>query len=209
MNSVFSNIRTAGDFFRSLKWAWQRATRGYCDLDTYDIGDWFLNTLPDMLESIKHSRTGFLSVLEEKGIEHFGLTNINEYHSAPDELRRKIDDYCNEKWGEILSEMIFLLREATWNTCSKVNPYEEKYHRISEEFREKYGEWGEKLWREEEKAQAKKTGSTPMYLPSHLQEYKYISELYLNEEGKISEYQDQCKNKALELFSKWFYALCI
>ena len=108
-----------------------------------------------------------------------------------------------------MSEMIFLLREANEDTCSKVNPYEEEYHRASEEFRKKYGEWGEKLLTEEEKAKAKKTGSHPIYLPSHLPEYKEISELYLEKEYKISEYQVQCKDKAIEMFSKWFYSLWI
>ena len=209
MYSVFANIRTVGDFFRSIKWAWQRATKGYCVLDTYGVNDWFLNTLPDMLESIKNNRVGFPSALQEEGMEHYGLKSMDEYNAASEELRDKIDDYGNEKWGEILSEMIFLLREANEDTCSKINPYEKEYHRVSEEFREKYGEWGEKLLADEEKAKAKKSGSQPIYLPSHLPEYKEISESYFNEERKISEYQAQCKDKAIEMFSKWFYSLWI
>ena len=66
-----------------------------------------------------------------------------------------------------------------------------------------------KLLTEEEKAKAKKSGSHPIYLPSHLPEYKEISELYFSEERKISEYQVQCKDKAIEMFSKWFYSLWI
>lgn len=209
MYSVFANIRTVGDFFRSIKWAWQRATKGYCDLDTYGVGDWFLNTLPDMLESIKNNRVSFPSVLLEEGMEYYGLKSVDEYNAASEELRDKVDAYGDEKWGEILSEMIFLLREANEDTCSKANPYEKEYHRVSEEFREKYGEWGEKLLTKEEKENAKKSGSNPVYLPAHLSEYKEISELYFNEEHKISEYQAQRKDKALEMFSKWFYSLWI
>ena len=209
MYSVFANIRTVGDFFRSIKWAWQRAAKGYCDLDTYGVGDWFLNTLPDMLESIKNNRIGFPSVLLEEGMEHYGLKSMDEYNAASEELRDKIDDYGNEKWGEILSEMIFLLREANEDTCSMVNPHEEEYHRVSEEFRKTYGKWGEKLLTKEEKSKAKKSGSHPIYLPSHLPEYKEIIELYLEEEHKISEYQVQCKDKAIEMFSKWVYSLWI
>ena len=209
MYSVFSDVRTIGDFFRSLKWAWQRATKGYCDLDTYGVGDWFLNTLPDMLEFIKENRLNYPSTLLEEGSELYGLKSVDEYHTASEELRNKIDDYGNEKWGEILSEMIFLWREANADTCSKINPYREEYHRVSEEFRKKYGEWGEGLMTEEEKEKAKKTGSHPVYFPCHLPEYKEISELYFNEERKISEYQVQCKDKALEMFSKWFYSLWV
>ena len=209
MNSVFANIRTAGDVFKSFKWAYQRAIKGYSNLDTYGVGDWFLNTLPDMLESIKNNRVGFPSVLQMEGMEHYGLKSMDEYNAASEKLRDKVDDYCNEKWGEILSELIFLLREANEDTCTKVNPYEEEYHRVSEEFRKKYGEWGERLMTVKEKAKAKKNGSYPVYLPSHLPETKEISELYFNEEHKIREYQAQCKDKAIEMFSKWFYSLRI
>ena len=207
MYSVFANIRTVGDFFRSIKWAWQRATKGYCDLDTYGVGDWFLNTLPDMLESIKNNRVSFPSVLLEEGMEHYGLKSMDEYNAASEEFRDKVDAYGDEKWGEILSKMIFLLREANEDTCSKVNPYEEEYHRVSEDFRKKYGEWGEKLLTDEQKAEAKKTGSHPVYLPHQMPEYKEICELHSEEERKLNAYREQCKNEALELFSKWFYSL--
>ena len=207
MYSVFSDVRTIGDFFRSLKWAWQRAIKGYCELDTYSIGDWLLNTLPDMCEAINQKRCGYPSAFFDEAMEHYGLKSMDEYNSAPEEIRDKVDDYGNEKWSEILSEMIFLLREANEDTCSKINPYEEEYHHVSEEFRKTYGEWGEGLMTEEEKEKAKKTGSHPVYFPCHLPEYKEISELYFDEERKISEYQVQCKDKALEMFSKWFYSL--
>ena len=177
MYSVFSNVKTIGDFFRSLKWAWQRATNGYCELDTYGVSDWFLNTLPDMLVEIKNNCTGY-----------------------PDEL-------TEDEWIRILDRMIFLLREANKDTCTKVNPYEDEYLHISKEFRAKYGEWGEKLLTDEQKAEAKKTGSYPVYLPFHMPEYKEICDRYYKEEDNLNVYREHCKNEALELFFKWFYAL--
>ena len=103
--------------------------------------------------------------------------------------------------------MTFLLREANEDTSTKVNPYDEAYSRISKEFCEKYGEWGEKLLTDEQKAEVKRTGSQPVYLPHHMPEYKEICELHSEEERKLSAYREQCKNEALELFSKWFYSL--
>ena len=199
MYSVFS--------FRSLKWAWQRATKGYCELDTYRVGDWLLNTLPDMCESINKKRYSYPSALFDEAMEHYGLKSMDEYNSAPEEIHDKVDDYGDKKWREILSRLTFLLREVNDDICTKVNPYEEEYHRISEEFRRKYGEFGEKLMTDEDKKREKETGCSPMYFPSHLPEYKEISERYFEEAQKIREYQEQCKNEALELFSKWFYSL--
>ena len=209
MYSVFSNVRTIGDFFRSLKWAWQRATKGYCELDTYSIGDWLLNTLPDMCEAINKKRCGHPSALFDEAMEHYGLKFMDEYNNASEEIRDKVDDYGDKKWGEIMSRLTFLLREANEDTCKNGNPYDEEYTRISKEFCEKYGEWGEKLLTDEEKAEAKKTGSCPVYLPHHMPEYKEICELHSEEERKLNAYRERCKNEALELFSKWFYSLSL
>ena len=207
MNSVFSNVRTIGDFFRSLKWSWQRATKGYCELDTYGVSDWFLHTLSDMCEYINENRYCYPTALFDEAVEHYGLKSMDEYNSAPKEIRDKVDDYGDKKWGEILSRLTFLLREANEDTCTKINPYETEYIRISEEFRAKYGEWGEKHLTDEEKAEVKKTGSHSVYLPHQMPEYKGICELHSEEERKLSAYREQCKNEALELFSKWFYSL--
>ena len=138
MNSVFSNIRTVGDFFRSLKWAWQRATKGYCELDTYSIGDWLLNTLPDMCETINKQRCGYPSMLFDEALLHYGLT-MDEYNSAPKELRDKVDDYGDKKWDEILSRLTFLLREANEDSCTKINPYDEE-HTLNEAL-ELFSKW--------------------------------------------------------------------
>ena len=208
MYSVFANIRTVGDLFRSIKWAWQRAIKGYCELDTYSVGDWFLNILPDMIESVKNNRMGVPSVLMEEAMEYYKLNSVDEYNDAPEELRRKIDEYGDEKWNAILTRMIFLLRESNADTCTRCNPYEGAYLRIWAEFREKYGEWGESLWPDEREAAEEYRGKVICF-PAHLPEYKEISDKYFEEERKIGEYQMRCKDAALELFSKWFYNLWI
>jgi hypothetical protein len=58
MNSVFEKNPCRGlykipGFFRSLKWAYQRATRGYADCDVWNIDMWFLSVMPDMLKQLE------------------------------------------------------------------------------------------------------------------------------------------------------------
>ena len=59
MNSVFEKpyiktpITTIKGFFKNLKWAWQRATKGYCEKDVWNIDSWFLSIIPYMLEELK------------------------------------------------------------------------------------------------------------------------------------------------------------
>ena len=75
------------------------------------------------------------------------------------------------------------------------------------EFENKYGVFGEKLLTKAEKAEEKKNGTQRVYMLGDLPEYKEISELYFNESRVLDDYRDDCKNKALELFSKWFWDL--
>lgn len=37
-------------FFKSLKWGWQRATRGYCDLDLWNLDNFYTNLLEASLK---------------------------------------------------------------------------------------------------------------------------------------------------------------
>jgi len=93
------------------------------------------------------------------------------------------------------------------NVVDVRSPMEIAASAARKEFCEKYGEWGEKLLTDEEKAEAKKNGSCPVYLPHQMPEYKEICELHSEEERKLNAYRERCKNEALELFSKWFYSL--
>ena len=46
-----------------------------------------------------------------------------------------------------------------------------------------------------------------LHIPSEVPEYKNIEEKYYEEEELLRQYMEDCKNEALELFSKWFYSL--
>ena len=50
-------------FFRDIKYSHQRITKGYCDKDLWDISDWFLKLMPDMLAEYKKTRHGSPGIL--------------------------------------------------------------------------------------------------------------------------------------------------
>ncbi len=66
----------------------------------------------------------------------------------------------------------------------------------------KYGIFGEKL-----EAGRKNELGRVLHLPSEMPEYDNIEEKYYAEEESLRKYMEDCKNEALELFSKWFYSL--
>ena len=103
--------------------------------------------------------------------------------------------------------MIFLWRELDENTCTKKNPYEDEYVKASEEFDDKYGILGEKLQTEEELKAGKKNGYTTAHFMNELPKYKDISDRYDEEERKIEEYRNKCKDEAFDLLKEHFWSL--
>ena len=180
---------------RNIKFFYQRIKYGYCDSDVWAIDYWFLNVMPGMLQQLKETTHGYPCF--QGNISHavYG-TGVSE----------DIDNTGMKKWDDILSEMIFLLNEANEDKCTKENKYQKKYDKAQEEFDNKYGLFGEKLRTEAEKAEEKK-GTHRLYMLGDVPEYKEISELYYNEAKALWNYRDECKNKAFELFSEWFWDL--
>ena len=181
---------------RNIKFAYQRVRYGYCDSDIWSIDYWFLNVMPGMLQQLKETTHSYPCF--QGSISHA------VYGTAVSE---DADDAGMKQWDEILSEMIFLLKEANEDTCTRENKYQKEYDKAQEEFDNKYGMFGEKLRTEAEKAEEKKKGTHRIYMLGDVPEYKEISELYFNELRALSDYRDECKSKALELFSKWFWDL--
>lgn len=95
----FSNIKI---FFRQFKYAWQRATRGYCDADLWDLDDYytklFCATLKDFSKNLD---------------------------SVPSNFYNEIDGM--EKWREYLNEMITHLQNSLEPERVQQNEYEEAH----------------------------------------------------------------------------------
>lgn len=173
-------------FIRDLRCCVQRCRKGYCYRDLWNIDIWFLNVMPDMLREFRSSIHGYPYELTEK-------------HNASEDKEK----LAVEEWDEILEKMAFLFQEADEDTCKKENLYQAEHDHIQEEFEQKYGMFGEKLWTPEEKVGGRKR----LHFAHELPEYKEIEEKYMEEERKIAQYRVECKDEAFQLFSYWFYHL--
>ena len=179
---------------REIRYCHQRICRGYCDQDIFSIFDWFLGIMPSMLEEFRDNMHGCPDAP--------GLVSHRVFLDDADK-----DTESMKAWTAVLDKIIFLLKEAGENTCSRTNPYEEAFHNASREFEEKYGEWGEKLLTPKEQDDMKNNRGQRIYFPGDVEEYKELSDRYLEEERKIAAYRRDCKDEALKLFSEWFYDL--
>ena len=194
--------RTLNPFRHFARWKrniyhmYQRIKYGYCDRDVWSIDYWFLNVVPNMLEDLKETTHGYPDQTEQ--IAH-AIANTGR--------PVKIDNDGMQKWQDILSEMVFLFREANDETCTKENPYEAEYDKANDEFTTRFGFWGDGLKTEKEKAEEKRRGAYRMYTLGDVDEYKEIYEKYHAEQRRIGEYQCECKDKGFDLFKLWFFHL--
>ncbi len=182
-HKIFGVLR---QFVDDLKYTYRRARYGYCECDLWSIDSWFLDIMPRMIEEHKATRHGS-PLLNEADLNN--------------------DEAITKAWDEILDKLIFLFREASEDTCTKVNPYEAEFYRISEEFRERFGECGEKLMTDEERHEAEYGHSHRVHFADEVPEYKEICDKYFDEDRKIAEYRVKCKDEAFELFRKYFHDL--
>lgn len=77
--------------------------------------------------------------------------------------------------------------------------------KIYSEFEEKFGMFGEKLKSDEEKKLEAEKGSSRIYFPGDLPEYKEAEEKYFAEDREIASYREHCKDEAFNMFTKYFY----
>ena len=108
-------------FFKQFKWAYQRATRGYADIDVWSIRDWFLFNIKPMLKQFKnglHSKPGWIGWKEyhEKLDEMLACLDMMEEDSViellkgnimPDIEKAKLMVENKNRFFELFSELFY------------------------------------------------------------------------------------------------------
>lgn len=89
--NVIHNIK---QFFRNIKYGWQRATKGYCDWDLWDLDQFHLALLEKALIAFKKSNNGYPNGLTEESWDKILDRMIYCYHMAYEYL------YNTDKYNE-------------------------------------------------------------------------------------------------------------
>ena len=179
---ILHPIESIKCFFISLKWAYQRVKKGYCDKDLlYGVNNWFLEMLPEVVEEIRREKCTLPCEVIEEVMKEMGW-NWEDFYDGdvPAELGREIEAQAKKKWDDILVRITFLLRESVECTCKRKNPYDKEF----------FESWAEKI-----NNNVKST------------EFCALEKRYLEEEKNLAEYREQCKKEAIELLIKWSHHL--
>lgn len=167
-----------------MKCCVQRIKKGFCYRDIWEIYGWFLNVIPDMLDEFKKSTNS----IPGRFFKNDGSDTDEERAGAA------------EKWREILTETAFLFREANEETCQKKNPYDEEYSSVLHRFIKRFGINGKRV---------KKKDGTYIVVQqlSDIPKYRPLYENYHKAEKELCEYRENCRKKAMAMFTEYFYDL--
>lgn len=128
-NPVLRILAYVKDFPKMVKLAYQRATKGYCINDTYDVSVWFEEMLPAMLKELKQNHYGGAPTwIEAEYLEkhpEYGF-DYDYTYSHYDEKVDMMHDEALKYYFNIIDEIIHLLEEAKLTTYS-IDPRSEEY----------------------------------------------------------------------------------
>ena len=110
-------FRNVKQFFRNIKYAWQRATRGFADPDWWEFDSYLSQTISGCLKEFDKKRHGLPSELyfqlgEEAGNKKWSeillkiAENMDRYEKAKTENKKESEKFWNDafdllkKWHE-------------------------------------------------------------------------------------------------------------
>lgn len=111
-------IKNVRLFFRTFKWAYQRAVRGFADCDVWDLDGFLLNLFHDSLNSLADTTNGWpgdemfpefedwTSYLKEMADKFYSANESNEVYPTPN----------SDKWFD-------WYKENGWDINNSNNPY--------------------------------------------------------------------------------------
>ena len=166
---------------RDIKWAHQRIWRGYCDHDIFSIDCWFTDVMGRMLEQFRKIHDSYPVA---PGYEPHALMLDDK-----DE-----NDAMSKAWDDTLARMVYLLKEMDEETCSQQNQYADEH----------FDAW---LKCQEKEKSSDGERITKCVTLDEFPEYAELDKKYTDEEHRIREYRQKCKDEFFELFSKHFHDL--
>ena len=123
------------DFFRSLKWAWQRATKGYCDRDAWDLDDFYTRLF---VVTLRNLGMNCISSPEKYCANSPKGDELQVWRERLFEMSILFEDYLEENRNaknEYYSQYMECIRNRNWEDfiSGKRSPEEEKLGKLYNE----------------------------------------------------------------------------
>lgn len=127
------------EFFRKIKWAYQRVVRGWDDTAAWSVDQWLDEMMPDILNTLKLEKIGTPSAI-------FTDDEMDENGNVSKENQRK----AHERWDKELDKMIagFVcskkLRDLDYNWRDKEE--EQAIKKVFDEGMQSFVKYYHSLW---------------------------------------------------------------
>lgn len=141
----WKNVRT---FFRNIRFGWQRATKGFCDRDVWNLDGYYMDLFHVTLRHLAEHHYGFPGVepfeTDEKWTEFLYDLSFKFYQA--NEENEFFPTPCADKWCEWLREHP---SSHPWNDKDdgEVNPYNAEMYEESKENWEKQKAVFDEAWK--------------------------------------------------------------
>ena len=97
---IFHPWEFVSQTFRNIKFAWQRATKGYCDYDCWSIDHYLLDLLPELFDNFRRNLHGHPASFTEEEWDNFLLKEIIEpLRNAQEEQEVEINEFETEVYN--------------------------------------------------------------------------------------------------------------
>lgn len=94
---IFHPWKFVSQTFRNIKFAWQRATKGYCDYDYWNIDYYLLKLLPELFDDFRKNLHGHPCSFTEEEWDNFLLKEVIEpLRNAQEEQEVEINEFETE-----------------------------------------------------------------------------------------------------------------
>ena len=178
------NIR---QFFRTMRYAWDRATKGYCRWDLWDLQDFHTDLIIESLEDFKKDAKGYPARLDPEFDNPSYPTGV-----VPDEGDEP--SIGSIKWNEILDEIILHFKNFRDSEDVHPNPFEEAWFARMEELRENgVNEQGYHYTRTREEDMT--------------EDDKVLQENWLQAEIECAKWKQDELEKGMKLMAEWYQDL--
>jgi len=119
------------DIKNKIKFKYQKAKKGYCDYDLYDMDYWFIKTFPKMLGEFAQCTCGHPGDEEEmlKDVECMDKKWLDNQHSLLIDIMKKYTSNPDLRDGMSCWVLILLRMKHCFEMCDEWNPYYEGKYR--------------------------------------------------------------------------------
>ena len=137
--------------FRQCKWAWQRATRGFADCDTWNMDQWLLSILPGALNHLADNHWGWpgdsrfpededwTQYLKDMAQKFYSANEANEVYPMPE----------RDKWWKWIEDHDVLLdfnRDDNPYVQTMLDEHKENDDKRMRDFAEAWSMMGDVFW---------------------------------------------------------------